>query len=569
MPLFDCQRQKDHVNIMLMIKKIIFLIVPITGLVAPMTFAKQVSQRKIVRFGKKPAQPKSDQRLINFRKAKSKKKVTSTTPIAKPAPTKVMLQPKKKIMHKRRVVVFSSSGGGGHTAVSKGLKNYFKNDYDVTVVNAFHEVLAPVDALGTITFGKVCSEDFYNFCLRVRWTSVAGTFVSTGKSYLNYRQGALEKLFMEYFKDEKPDLIISVMPTINAALLTVAERLSIPFLVITNDLDTSNYINNISKPTYAHFRYTLAFDDPAMREILKESKFSPEHVVVTGFPLRPEFFKEKDKRAIRRDFEIPRNRPVVMVFMGGAGSLASYRYVRALSKMQTPLHIIACLGRNERLRRNISKILLPDHVTLTIVGFTDRIADLMAVSDVLITKPGPGSVCEGLESNVPMILDQTSGTLWWEQMNIDFMVKHGFAESLVNFTELSDILPKYIRNKVYTESIKKKMRDFKRERFDLRIKPLVKEMIEAREKQVATISKPAAQGGNSPAALGSIEQQSQVVIAALPACGSSIPAIDAMSLKTARVDGHEKYVINPVGKTKKDDECRACMPNGTNEIQVR
>ena len=85
---------------------------------------------------------------------------------------------------------------------------------------------------------------------------------------------------------------------------------------------------------------------------------------------------------------------MVMVFMGGAGSLASYRYVRTLAKLAMPMHILVCLGRNMRLSRNINKILLPPEVTLTIIGFTDRIADLMSISDVLITKPGPGSVCE-------------------------------------------------------------------------------------------------------------------------------------------------------------------------------
>ena len=78
--------------------------------------------------------------------------------------------------------------------------------------------------------------------------------------------------------------------------------------------------------------------------------------------------------------------------------MASYKYVAYLIKMQLPLHILVCIGRNERLRRNINKILLPEDVSLTIIGFTDRIADFMAISDVLITKPGPGSVCEALKS---------------------------------------------------------------------------------------------------------------------------------------------------------------------------
>lgn len=457
-------------------KSFLFLAI-IVAFAASLCDAKQVSKRKKVRFGKKSTRvvkhvPNS---LSTFRKTHTKKVIP--VPVAPVVPVKKEQKIVKKAPErKKRIVIFSSTGGGGHTAVSKGLRGYLSKDYEITVVNVFQEVLTSIDTLGAMTFGKICSEDFYNFCLRVRWTNVAGKFVSTGANYISWRQSTLEKLFLEYFSNEKPDLIISVMPTINAALLTVSEKLALPFLVITNDLDTTNYINNINAPRYNRFRYTIAFEDDAIRDKIKAAGFSKEQVVVTGFPLRPEFFKEKDKKAIKKDFNVPEGKPVVMVFMGGAGSLSSYRYVRTLAKMDMPMHILVCLGRNEQLRRNISRILLPEDVTITIIGFTDRIADLMSISDVLITKPGPGSVCEALESNVPMILDQTTGTLWWEEMNISFMVKNGFGESLTNFNDLVTIFPKYIKDKNHTAAIKKKMKAFKRERFDLKICPLIEEM---------------------------------------------------------------------------------------------
>lgn len=408
-----------------------------------------------------------------FRK-KEIKQEARTLPVITPIASQKVPQ---KPLIKKRIIIFSCLGGGGHAAVSSGLKKYLGDKYDITIVNTFQEVLTSIDTLGAITFGKIASDDFYNFCLRVRWTNLAGAFVSKGSGVINWRQGTVEKLFLDYFCDEKPDLIISVMPVINAALITVSEKLSIPFLVITNDLDTTNYINNIKAPQYAHFKYAIPFDWEPINEKIKSAEFKKEQLVVTGFPLRPEFFKEKDTQAIRRDFDIPDDKPVIMVFMGGAGSLASYRYVRCLAKMEKPMHIIVCLGRNESIRRNIKKIMLPEGVTTTIVGFTDRIADLMAVSDVLITKTGPNSMCEALESNVPMILDQTSSIIWWEQLNIDFMVANGFAESLFSFKDLPKVLGKYLEDPEYIPSIKKKMKEFKRERFDLRIKPLIEEML--------------------------------------------------------------------------------------------
>ena len=101
----------------------------------------------------------------------------------------------------------------------------------------------------------------------------------------------------------------------------------------------------------------------------------------------------------------------------------------------------------------------------------------MAISDVIITKPGPGSIAEALESNVPMILDQTCGTIWWEEMNVSFVVSHGFGESLTSFKEFATIFPKYITDGPFIQGIKQRMQEFKRERFDMRIRPLVQEML--------------------------------------------------------------------------------------------
>ncbi len=452
------------------------------------TKARVKSTKRVIR-GTRSSKKKSKRKSKVAPPIKKVKKKKRFSPVPQAAilsmPPVVPLEKKVVIKEpKKRIVIFSCKGGGGHTAVSAGLKSYLKDEYDITIVNVFQEVLSPIDTLGTVTFGKVCSEDFYNLCLRCRWTNVVAGFSKAGRSYMMYRQGALENLFADYFCDEKPDLIISVMPYINAALLAIAQKFTIPFLVITNDLDTTNYVNNIYAPTYEKFRYTLAFDDAAMREKIRHAALQKDQSIVTGFPLRPEFFKKKDREAIKKDFNVHPDRPVVMVFMGGAGSLASYRYVRMLSKMHLPLHILVCLGRNERLRRNINKILLPDYVSITVVGFTDRIADLMAISDVLITKPGPGSVCEALESNVPMILDQTGGTIWWEELNVTFMVEHGFAESLTNFNDLPTIFPKYVKNSTHTDAIKEKMRLFKRERFDLNIRPLIKYMVDLNKKEL-------------------------------------------------------------------------------------
>ena len=161
---------------------------------------------------------------------------------------------------KKNIVVFYCLGGGGHVSVANGLCRYLGDRYDITVVNSLRTVFGPIDTLGTLTFGKVCGEDLYNFFLRCGWTNLIGYYAHGGTSYMTWRHKTLVKLTMSYFKESKPDLVISVMPFINGALLEACENLDIPFIVLTNDLDTTNYVNGLVLPRREKFCYTLAFD---------------------------------------------------------------------------------------------------------------------------------------------------------------------------------------------------------------------------------------------------------------------------------------------------------------------
>ncbi len=383
---------------------------------------------------------------------------------------------KKQNSTKKRILIFSSNGGGGHTAVSNALCTYLKDNYEVTVVNVFQDVVASIDTLSTLTFGRVTGEDLYNFCMVSRWNRCLNKYAEHGVYLFESNQTMLEKILLDYFKYDQPDLLISVVPFVNGALLAVSKRLSMPFLVVTNDFDASNYVAGIKNPTYKKFKFTLAFDDPSLKEKIKSACIPDKQIVITGFPLRPAFHTSKNCAAIKKDFDVPENKPVVMVFMGAAGSLMTPRFVRVLTKIEMPMHIIVCLGRNERLKRAINKITLPEGTTLTVVGFTDRVADLMSISTVIITKTGPGSSCEALESCLPMIHDETYGVLAWEQLSASFMASHGFAEGLKSFSDLPHILPKYLKNTVYTDRVKKKMKNFPRQRFEDTIEPLIEEM---------------------------------------------------------------------------------------------
>ena len=147
-----------------------------------------------------------------------------------------------------------------------------------------------------ITFGKVTGEDFYNFCLQSRLTSIVNHFASIGAWGIRYRHNSIENLIYDYLLKDKPDLVLSVIPMVDGAILSAAKRLNLPFLVVTNDLDTTNYINGLKEVDYEKFYYTLAFDDKEMKAKIASANIPNDKIKITGFPLRPDFFEKKIKK---------------------------------------------------------------------------------------------------------------------------------------------------------------------------------------------------------------------------------------------------------------------------------
>ncbi len=57
------------------------------------------------------------------------------------------------------------------------------------------------------------------------------------------------------------------------------------------------------------------------------------------------------------------------------------------------------------------------------LGFTDRVAELLAASDLLVTKPGPGSLSEAFHQRVPVVVTRNVHTIPQERFNTDFVAR--------------------------------------------------------------------------------------------------------------------------------------------------
>jgi processive 1,2-diacylglycerol beta-glucosyltransferase len=128
-------------------------------------------------------------------------------------------------------------------------------------------------------------------------------------------------------------------------------------------------------------------------------------------------------QAIRNGFSFRTGVPTLLVLSGGFGMGPLREILRELNKIQRELQVIIVCGRNEKLRKQIAAE--PTRHRTQVMGFATNMHELMAVSDLILTKPGGLTTSESLAMGKPLVvLNPIPGQ---EAANSDFLLEQGAA----------------------------------------------------------------------------------------------------------------------------------------------
>ncbi len=381
---------------------------------------------------------------------------------------------------KKKIIILTSFGGGGHSAASEAMKDYLHADYDVQLCHAFTEILFSIDPFKFLTFENYSSEQMYNALLPGKHVLLLKWIYGIGTWYLQSQKEKIMALLRNYFTTTKPDLIISVIPIINNMVLNVAQELNIPFVLMPTDLDVTPYIIGIADLAYEQFYLCLPFNDPDIMQPIRNAHIPDSHIHILGSPLRRDFFLLKNKHDLQQKYRINGNKPTVMLLMGSLGSDDIKQYTAQLTTLQQSFNLIVCVGKNEKSKKDLAQLFVPNHIDLFIIGFTKNIADYMQLSDLLITKSGTLSICEALYMNLPLFLDATSTPISWEEFNHHFIKKHLFGTSITEHNMVAPLIARVLENKDKLIAYKNKIEKLDKKDFAQELKKLVKDILKNR-----------------------------------------------------------------------------------------
>jgi processive 1,2-diacylglycerol beta-glucosyltransferase len=141
---------------------------------------------------------------------------------------------------------------------------------------------------------------------------------------------------------------------------------------------------------------------------------------------------QADARLVRQRMGLRDDQPVLLVLSGGFGMGPVAGMVAELDKVERPFQTVVVTGKNEELRRDLSAQdrQHPTHV----LGYTSNMRELMAVADLIITKPGGLTSSEALALGRPLlIVNPIPGQ---EAANSDFLLERGAAAKVNRLEDL-------------------------------------------------------------------------------------------------------------------------------------
>jgi processive 1,2-diacylglycerol beta-glucosyltransferase len=194
--------------------------------------------------------------------------------------------------------------------------------------------------------------------------------------------------------------------------------------------------------------YCVAAEETKARLVARGA--TAEDAVATGIPIAAKFSSKPDARVVRKTLGLRDDQPVLLVLSGGFGMGPVAEILAELDKVPQPFQTIVVTGRNEELRRKLASQTRkhPTHV----LGFSTNMHELMAVADLIITKPGGLTTSEALALGKPLfILNPIPGQ---EAANSDFLLERGAAAKVNRVEDLPFRIEKLLGSKKLAEMAK-------------------------------------------------------------------------------------------------------------------
>lgn len=179
----------------------------------------------------------------------------------------------------------------------------------------------------------------------------------------------------------------------------------------------------VGHPFWAHpgIAGTFAGNEMA-RDMLVSHGVQADKIEITGIPVDPGIANAKDSLAIRRDHAIPEGAVITLIGSAIDDDKVS-RMVTGMLEREIVGSLYVVAGRNQTLEETLRGLHGNAQLTLSVLGFIDYLDDLIAASDLVISKSGGLITSEVMARGTPLlVVEPIRGQ---EEFNADYVVTAG------------------------------------------------------------------------------------------------------------------------------------------------
>lgn len=296
-------------------------------------------------------------------------------------------------LSRSRVLIISASIGTGHAKAAQAVASQIRRRYPEAVVETV-DFMADGYYLNRLikeSYLKMLHLSPNIYDLLYRWTKSAKRFSMQG-----IMARAMKRNMKEILEAHRPDVVICTHP-FPCSAVAYLKKTQYPNLFLTGVI-TDFAVHQM----WIFDEVDLYFIGSAdMLMAMAAKGVARKRIAVTGIPVLPSFSEyDRDEQKAKDGRQLPN----ILIMGGGLGMGGVQESLHSLEAIARSLRIVVIAGRNKKLRRKLERFSLRSHHSIRIYEYTDRIPELMANAQLLITKPGALTISEALTMELPMIL---------------------------------------------------------------------------------------------------------------------------------------------------------------------
>ena len=323
----------------------------------------------------------------------------------------------------KKVLIFYASYGGGHLSAAKSVLQYIEENYsdiEVQMVDCMKYISKALEKLTTSAYKEMAKKTpkLWGKVYHGAESGIIGEF-SKDSNHLMARK--LEKLIHSY----EPDLIISTHPFSSQMISYLKKKQKINCELATILTDFAMHEQWLIGHEFTEFFFV---SNDSMKSDIIEYGVDSNKIHITGIPMSSRFSQNYNREDVCNLFGLDPQKKVILFFGGGEFGLGKERTVKILEtliKNAKEYQIVAISGKNEKMKDAFEDLVYEFNASnrVKVLGFTDKVPELMSISSVVFTKPGGLTTTESLASELPIvIMNPIPGQ---EEENAEFLEKFG------------------------------------------------------------------------------------------------------------------------------------------------